>query len=183
MTLVDLLEMHRAHYLDHFVQSLVKAHDGASEILLEMDNYVPDPIYRLYRPDYVRNVKGQLQLMGFNLSAPMDHAVFKEQRGALTVEVRPFVWHECIVQVYCERYDRKALEGWITHWLDVEDTKERDEDGLKQVIHYITPPTYPMGKLAFLVDFGTAPVQAVLELVRVLGGEQGTTQIVLGAVI
>jgi hypothetical protein len=40
-----------------------------------------------------------------------------------------------------------------------------------------------MGKLAFLVDFGTAPVQAVLELVRVLGGEQGTTQIVLGAVI
>lgn len=181
MNLADLLDMHRAHYLDHFLQSMAKWSGGGSETLLEMDRYVPDPIYKLFRGDYVREVKGEIKLTTFSLTAPFEHAVFQERRGETLVEVSPFEWNNCIILVQCERFDRQALEAWATHWLDIEDTKARDGDGLKQVIHYVSPPTYPGGKLAFAVDLGTAPVRAVLELVRIFQAEKGTAKVTLCA--
>lgn len=173
--------MHRARYVDHFVQSLGKWSGGGSEILLEMDNYAPDPLYKLIRADYVRNVRGELRVSEFRLSEPFEHAVFQELRGDCIVEVIPFHWNQCIIQVLCERFDRQALEAWATHWLDTENTKSYTAEGLLEVIHYISPPTYPLGRFTFSVDLGTAPVRALMELIRLLPVEKGTTRITIGA--
>ena len=181
MNLAELLDMHRSHYIDHFVQSLAKWSGGRSEVLLEMDRYVPDPIYKLFRGDYVREIKGEIKLTSFKLSGPFQHAVYRESRCGMMVVVQPFEWNECTVQVLCERFDRQALEAWATYWMDTEDEKPYDADGVQQVIHYFSPPTYPEGKLTFAVDLGTAPVRAVLELLRIFEVEKGTLKVTIGA--
>ncbi|MBL0020195.1 MAG: hypothetical protein IPP17_28130 [Bacteroidetes bacterium] len=49
------------------------------------------------------------------------------------------------------------------------------------MIHYFSPPTYPEGKLTFAVDLGTAPVRAVMELIRLFQVEPGTLKVTIGA--
>ncbi|MFM2375601.1 MAG: hypothetical protein RLZZ165_698 [Bacteroidota bacterium] len=169
--------MHRARYLDHFLQSLGKWSGGDSEVLLQMDRYAPDPLYRLIRGDYVKIVNGEVRLTEFRLTEFLEHDAFLEHRGGCTVEVRPFAWNQCIVKVLCERFDRQALEAWAMDWLDTEDAKSKDGDGLRNVIHYLSPPSYPLGKLAFSIDLGTAPVKALMELIRLLQVEKGTTRV------
>jgi hypothetical protein len=178
--LAELLDMHRAHYLDHFVQSMGKWSGGMAEALLEWDRYAPSQLYKLFRGDYVREVKGEVRLTTFDLNGPLEHAIFLEQRGEFTVEVRPFCWNECVFQVLCERFDRQALEAWAEHWLDTEESRGWNADGLREVIHRLSPPTYPLGKLTFFVDFGTAPVRAVLELVQIFQMEQGSSRFIFG---
>jgi hypothetical protein len=178
--LAELLDMHRAYYLDHFVTSLGKWSGGISEALLEWDHYAPSQLYKLFRADYVRDVKGELRLTAFNLNGPLEHATYIEERGEFTLEVRPFCWNECVFQVLCERFDRQAVEAWTEHWLDTEESRGRTAEGLREVIHRLSPPTYPLGKLTFFVDFGTAPVRAVMELIQIFQMERGTARIVFG---
>jgi hypothetical protein len=153
MNLKELLDLHRAHYIDHFVQGLQKLDGGPSEILLDLDNKAPDELHRMYRVDGLKLDGEGYRMVEFNLSVPFQHAPFTEQRGEVTVEVHPFVWNACIVEVLTDRIDR---------------VRSKDADGLQGVIHNISPASYPQGKLTYWVDFGTAPVQALLELIKVL---------------
>jgi hypothetical protein len=168
MNLKELLDLHRAHYIDHFVQGLQKLEDSPTEILLDLDNKAPDELHRMYRVDGLKLVGDSYRMVEFNLTSPFKHAPFTEQRGEVTVEVHPFIWNACVVEVLTDRIDRGAVIAWGTHWIDVEDVKSKDADGMQGVIHNISPASYPQGKLTYWVDFGTAPVQAMLELIKVL---------------
>lgn len=180
MNLEQVLDLHRTRYLDHFVQSVQRLGGHASEVMMELGNYAPHPLYKMYRVDYLREEGDQYQVYEFNLKGKRDHPLVSQQVGDCTVNVLPFEWNHCVIQVLCARMDRQALEAWATHWIDEEDTRNPDAEGLKQVIHHISPPTYPLGKLTFGVDFGTAPVKAVMELIQLLQLEKGTESITIG---
>jgi hypothetical protein len=184
MKLAELLDLHRAHYLDHFAASLEQVENRHfSEALVELSNYAPNKLYQLYRPDHLKVVKGEYRIVEFQLDRPFEHAPFQERRGDCLIEVLPFEWNRCIIQVLCERFDREALETWAHHWMDTEDSRPRDAEGFQNAIHHISPPSYPLGKLTFSIDFGTAPVRAVMELIQIFALEKGTTRVTLGAVL
>lgn len=180
MNLIQLLDLHRAHYIDHFVESLVKMGDGPTEVMLELDNKAPDELHRMYRVDYLRKHGEGYRIVEFSIDAPFQHDVYTERRGEVIIEVKPFMWNHCVVEVLTERYDRAAVIAWGTHWIDEEDLRPKDEDGLQGVIHNISPAGYPLGKLTFYVDFGTAPVKAVTELIQVLTIGVKSAKVTLG---
>ncbi len=182
MNLKELLDLHRAHYLDHFIAGARKFPDGVTEMLMELDFPAPDEIYRHYRIDMATQHREQFKFAEFTLDKPFLHAPFVEQRGSAVVEVQPFPWNKCVVEVLTDRIDRGAVIAWATHWIDVEDLRPHDADGLLGVIHNITPPSYPGGKLTYVVDFGTAPVQAVLELIQVLTVGAKSAKVTLSAI-
>jgi hypothetical protein len=183
MNLHELIDLHRAHYLDHFVSCIAADRADWTEVLLTMDRPAPDELYKLYRADALREINTDegLQIVEIQHREPLPHAPWRKMKGESILEVRPFHWNRCIVEVLADRIDRAALIAWGTHWIDLEDLKQPDAERLKGVIHFLSPPSYPGGKLTFLVDFGTAPVKAVTELVQVLTIGSKSYHITLGA--
>jgi hypothetical protein len=49
-------------------------------------------------------------------------------------------------------------------WLDIDDKLTQDENGLQGVIHSITREDYADGSTLLTVDFGSAPVEALREI-------------------
>lgn len=186
MNLNELLHLHRAHYLDYFKKCLAPVEDGYTEILLETESKAPDELFRNFRadgvvPDDIVPDGDRMKVADFELRSSVYHEPFVQYHGESSIEIRPFPWNYCVVQVVSERFDRAALIAWGLHWIDIEDMKFASEDErIKGVIHYISAPTYPGGKLAFVVDFGTAPVRAATELIQVLTIGAGEYRVILG---
>lgn len=179
-----MLERYRTHYLTYFKEERARAqkqHGGAggSELLFAADTYVPEELYKLLRGDYAWQTGERWHLVEFHQDALPDLPTEEFEMGECKLLVRPFYWNRCTVNVHCDRFDREALVAWATHWIDIDDERPRDADGFKQAIHNVTPPSYPLGKFALIVDLGTAPVRALSELLRLFAMEQGTTLIVL----
>lgn len=80
-----------------------------------------------------------------------------------------FSWNECRVQarVDDERW-RVALQTWLTTWLDPDDQNPVDMLGLSNVVHAVRDAIVVDGMLSFTVDFGSAPIECVGELIGAL---------------
>lgn len=168
MNLKQLLEIHRVHYLEHYLRHCQRLQEEFLEVLYELSFPAPDELFRLYRADIVHITGDEPKIIEISLREPRPHAVWEGHVGEAEVEVHPFEWHACIIEALTDRFDRAAVLAWGTHWIDEEDLREKDAQGLQGVIHNISPPSYPLGKLTMKVDFGSAPVQAAIELIKVL---------------
>src|SRR5207245_6770891 len=60
------------------------------------------------------------------------------------------------------------LQTWALRWLDPNEGAAADSDGLGAYIHSVTAPEHDATATTFAVDFGSAPVRGVLELLTVL---------------
>ncbi|MFN8393984.1 MAG: hypothetical protein U0176_04850 [Bacteroidia bacterium] len=182
MDIAELLERYRSQYVTHFLEARERAarehgRRSGSEFLFEAERYAPDRLYKLLRADYAWQEGEGWQLTEIALDRFLDLPTMEFQRGECKVVVEPFHWNRCNLIVDCERVDREALVTWATHWIDMDEERPRDENNLKQAIHYMTPPGYPLGKMGLGVDLGTAPVRALLELIRLISAEKGTETI------
>ena len=77
-----------------------------------------------------------------------------------------FSWNSCRVQAKLEAGDEYAelLQDWITDWMDVDDVNDLDAQGLAGVIHSVKDVTYAGGVLTCIVDLGSAPDDAIHDL-------------------
>jgi hypothetical protein len=65
----------------------------------------------------------------------------------------------------------KSLENdwlidWAKKWIDELDEKQEDANGLTGVIHSVTKPELENETFSFSVDFGSAGIDAFLELIN-----------------
>jgi hypothetical protein len=67
-----------------------------------------------------------------------------------------------------ELLDTSPIEKWCTKWLDIDEVGPKNESGLLGAIHSVTPPKKEGGRVSFSVDFGSAPLQAFVELLDTL---------------
>lgn len=91
--------------------------------------------------------------------------------GTFVVEAYPFSW--CAVQLLLasEPTNMRQLEGWMTRWLDVEDEKAPGPSGESLSVHSFSP-IHKSGQWWVLrADFGTAPADALMELIELLVGQ------------
>ena len=179
--LAALAEEVRQHYLRALLKTFAdyktSHHPSSLEVMLELQRDEPLP-FRLYRVDMASNVNGETHLQEVNPSTHLSFETFSVPVStALSVEVRPMNWNgvEVCANVHV---DAKAIEEWALKWLDVEDNRAQDEDGLQGVIHSVTRQDSQVGSTRIAVDWGSAPLEAMEELLQVLS-TSGATKVML----
>jgi hypothetical protein len=92
----------------------------------------------------------------------------------------PFSWGNCPVQARLagNRWDPE-LRTWTVRWLDLADERPCDAQGLCGVIHGVRDVDHDGDVLRFSVDFGSAGIESVLELMDALV-DAGASVVVFG---
>jgi hypothetical protein len=101
------------------------------------------------------------------------------QVGTVPVKVYAAVWDALPVWLQHPDPDWTVLEPWKTKWMDVHRSGQADADGLANVVHYLGEPMAEGGGFVYVIDLGSASVDALMELLEALAA-MGTTEIELG---
>jgi hypothetical protein len=124
-------------------------------------NDQPDEILRLEKVADAAPLRGTLQIKN------------------VPVKVYTVAWAAFSLWVRLARPVWTRLEPWKKKWLEVGPGGEPDNDGLMGVVHSISAPTSEGGGFLFELNFGSAPVDALTELIDLLV-EMGANEIELG---
>ena len=131
--------------------------------------------FKLYRVDMGSNSSSGLKVKEVNPETHLEFEPFREQSGSgLEVTVFPIAWNGVEFRGNFNS-DSTLLEQWALKWLDVEDQNQQDEQGLQGVIHSVTKLEEKDGIAGFSIDFGSAPVEALSELMVIFGGMGATS--------
>jgi hypothetical protein len=169
--LFALAEQVRTHYLKALLGSLAEFKAGhspsAPEAMFELPRECALP-YRLYRADMAANVDGEAKLQDVNTSSHLSFEPFDlDLGGGLSATVQPFAWNDVGITANIRLPD-DPVESWAMRWLDLEDEHTDDENGLQAVIHSISRDDVGTDGTRLAVDFGSAPVEALEELLDIL---------------
>ncbi|HTW94917.1 MAG TPA: DUF1444 family protein [Tepidisphaeraceae bacterium] len=88
-------------------------------------------------------------------------------------------WEDFAVWAKLRDPDWAALDPWRKKWMNPEAAQSADEDGLTGVVHYTGSPVAEGGGYLHQMDFGTAPLEALMELLNALV-DMGAGEIELG---
>jgi hypothetical protein len=153
---------------------------SSPEVQLVLNRSGVAEAYRIWRVDMASYVNKQLQPVETAYSELPCFQPFSEETplGVLVI-VTPFVWNN--IEFRCQPSDIQAipLEQWCLKWLDRSESNPRDEDHFLGVIHTMSAPEIRDGRLCFSVDFGSAPVTAVNDLLELLS-KLGAAKVELG---
>ena len=169
--LLAIVDQVREHYVSAYLESLLAfgaVHSPAGpEVLLEIQHDT-SPAFRLYRVDMASNSDTGLKIQEVNLSTHLDflEVVAYDVNGA-RISLQPMAWNDVEFRVLRE-FDRAELETWALQWLDVDDEREQDLNGLQGVIHSVSEPEKQAEAFTFSIDFGSAPVDALASLIALL---------------
>ena len=103
-------------------------------------------------------------------------AIAAMQVEGMEVLIHPVAWHMCPVRFVHDNPDFAPVNEWFRKWLGEASQRNHDAessgDGLGGVVHSLSPPMREAGAWVMLVDFGSAPVAAVGELLLALAGDE-----------
>jgi hypothetical protein len=177
-TFLSLAEQVRSHYLKGYLESLSEFRSShspsAPEVMFELPREAP-LAFKLYRVDMGSNSSSGFKVKEANLETHLEFEPFRE-RGAsgLELTVFPIAWNGVEFQGDFTS-DTELLEQWALKWLDAEDQHQQNEHGLQSVIHSVTKLEEQDGLVGFSIDFGSAPVEALSELLAVFGSMGATS--------
>jgi hypothetical protein len=170
----DLLTL-AAKVRDHYIKALLASFaefkaaysPSALEVMFELQRQDSLP-YRLYRADMAAKVNGEAKLQEVNPSTHLSFEPFKlDTGGGLVAAVHPVVWNDVGIKTNAMLPDA-SIEAWAMQWLDMDDHHAQDENGLQGVIHSVSRDDTGGEGTELTVDFGSAPVGALKDLIEVL---------------
>jgi hypothetical protein len=169
----------RESYLRAFFESLdtfsAQYADAATELLFELPSDEALP-FLVQRADLMADLDGEPQIQQVATTTHLGFEPFGvELAEHLTVAMQPFVWNEVALRANIA-LPVEPVENWALHWLDLEGQMSRDEHGLLGVIHAVLREDEMDGSTLLTVDFGSAPVDALRELVE-LAFSSGATHV------
>lgn len=85
----------------------------------------------------------------------------------LEVVLRGFAWQRCPLRLAGSALNPRPLFEWFEKWFDADDERPLDERGLQGVVHFMSDPAMAANSMILEVDFGSAPIEAVEELLDV----------------
>lgn len=182
MSLQNVLEAARDHYVKFFVaardRQLIQNPQTVAELLISINTDELKYPYRYLRVDLLsKDAEGTPKPIELRIDAePVEGRGFNF--GTFVVEAYPFSW--CAVQLLLgsEPTNMRQLEGWMTRWLDVEDKKTPGPSGESLSVHSFSPIQKIEQGWVLRADFGTAPADALMELIELLVG-QGVRRIAI----
>lgn len=99
----------------------------------------------------------------------------------MRVELISVCWDCMIIRLSPPRpeEDWQWLAAWFLRWFDPEDQNSKDEDGLYKVVHFVSDPAPAADAAKFVVDFGSAGIGALADLLDQIA-EKGYTKCIIG---
>ena len=179
MELQEILNKHREYYLEKFSNYVNSIDDPIIELLIEMPYEEPEEIFRLFRYDLATKGKEAPNLKEFNADGYLNHQELNFSVNGKTIILAPIGWNGVDITLDNHSTDISNIVVWATKWLDSKDEKVQDSNKLQGVIHNISKPEKEDDKTTFSVDFGSAPTEAVLELLDILSKDSKATNIKL----
>jgi hypothetical protein len=170
---LSILAKVRDHYLSNYESALAEYlkqyRPSGPEVLLELPRPERALAFRLYRADMASNVNGQPSMSEVNPNTHLSFQPFRDRtKLGLAFQMHPIVWNGVEFDFAGEIVDTTPIEKWCISWLDVDEVGPKNEVGLLGAIHSVTPPRTVDGRVHFSVDFGSASLQAFVELLDVL---------------
>lgn len=162
----------RNHYLNAYLDAIAQFKGqfpkAEVEALGNFDGVEGQPeIFRWSRFDMVDHEANQI--VNFE---PKTHVTFDADsltwQRKLKVRFEPIAWHKVEFECVDLNVKQSQLEAWAIRWMDPQNQRQVDNHGLGGRIHSLTYPKKKVNKQTFLVDFGSAPIQAFQELLQVL---------------
>lgn len=184
-TIASIISQGREHYLDRYRSAIReyrgRYHPSGPEVMFEPNGTTTPIPYRYFRIDLTSGAVSPPNFTEVNVDP---HAAFPATSFALQTGLRvllhPFVWNAIEFVSHATPSDLSLLTRWVNRWLDFGDTKPQDNDGLSGVVHSVTFPVAKDKSWSFSVDFGSAPVEALEELLDTLP-RLGITSVSIGS--
>ena len=183
--LVSILNGFRAHYMDFYLRVIRKLAEEPErcvpEVLLQIGGREELPeMFQLYRVDILRGSNEQPQVSEVNHDRLPVGPDVRAGIGDLEATISPLLWNGD--EFLCDSFDPRdaAFAAWMIMWMDPDDENPPDEDGLGGCIHSVTWPEPVGDAVGFSIDFGSAPAEALVELLGILSGS-GTKSVTVGA--
>ncbi len=173
MEFYSVLEAGRSHYLQQYRAAVARYREeftpSAPEVTIERTGSNEPRPYSYYRLDLASGAVSPPNLTEVNVDphTRLAPTVF-EPRPGLRVTLSSFVWNGVEFVADAPPADPSCIASWVEHWLDLNDARPTDADGLAGVVHSVTCPSVDAIGWSFSVDFGSAPVDAVRELLECL---------------
>jgi hypothetical protein len=86
----------------------------------------------------------------------------------INISAGPVSWESTSFAFHSETFQMNLLSDWLNEWIDIEEVKEQDADGLAGVVHSCTGIAGDSFHWQLLTDFGSAPIAAFDDLVTLL---------------
>ena len=168
---LTLVSQVREHYLKALLSCFEEFKAShlpcALEVMFELKSLESLP-FRLYRVDMAANIGGEAALREVDPSTHLSFEPFKLDAGrGLIAAVHPIVWNDISIKTDLRLPD-EPIEAWAMRWLDMDDHHAQDENGLQGVIHSVSRDDTGEEGTALTVDFGSAPAEALKELIELL---------------
>ena len=129
---------------------------------------VDGPLGLAYRHDAAVIAEGGAQIFMFESTSLESFEPFSQALGGLRVDVRPFHWDYCEVLVEpAITMDRlRPFAEWFRRWFRAH---AEPVDGVVAAVHFASDPDVRSEATRIVLDLGTAPVEALFDLLAVLG--------------
>jgi len=183
-SILQRLDAERENYLSVYLRGIAAArdkHDAAvPEVRIETTKEKLRKPYRYYILDIFCRRGDQSGPIEVNLAAAAAFRPVNEKWQGLDVTLHPFVWNGLEFRLDGDLADEAGLLAWMDKWMDIPERKPKDENRLSQIVHNVTQPERTESGWSFSVDFGSAPLDAFVELIDVVRAS-GTKRLELGS--
>jgi hypothetical protein len=158
-----------------------KKQSCVSEVLVRPNGMtVPTP-YDQLRVDFMSNLNGKTEVGRFVQPAPASRFKPREVNFSdrMQVALSPFTWDRLEIRANSAPSQIEPLTAWATRWIDLGDAKAVASGKQQKVIHSVVYPSVEGGRWKTEIDLGTAPPEAIVDLLDALG-QMGLNHVQLG---
>lgn len=157
-----------------FYRSVLDQHAGgpdfAAELLIRPNGSTNREPFCLLRADIVLGIAPDFRIQECrHRLRDAEPLVFSGPHG-LRIEQESFSWEALRLRFAPQRFRVEQLEPWLDRWLDPGEVRPVDSHGLAGVIHGIAWEQSKSGRLQLDIDFGSAPVAALDDLLGHISG-------------
>jgi hypothetical protein len=162
---------------DSYVNSLINARISlapkyevlVSEVQIVAGEVVADQDpFRRMRLDFLGRQGERVGPIIANLDDPRQFRTMIEHWDGIEVQACTLVWNGIDFRTDADLSDTTPLIAWYLKWMDQEEKRPEDENGLHGVVHStLAPDRGEDGDWIVPVDFGSAPIEAFSELIAV----------------
>jgi hypothetical protein len=168
----NMFEELRAHYMPRFERALSDHRQELTRVVAEVMLELPRPsepelLHRIYRVDILGQAPDGSKAIEVNVDQLSPRRASLEGFG-IPVSLHPAVWNGLEFEVDGDPPPEAGLLAWIAKWIDIDDERYDEGADFQGVIHNCFRPSRSEAGYRISVDFGSAPIEAVHELIDLL---------------
>ncbi len=181
MELTEILKKQRSFYVDEYSKYMATAENTLAEFILEHKSDEIETLFRIKRYDIARQEGEVYKVAEFDREGIINHEPITFEVGDKKIHLSPLVWNAVTFNFDDLDNSFEQILKWAYKWIDITKENKNATSELRGVIHQMSKPTYKENTIQFHIDFGSAPVEAFVELVAILLSDTSLKQLSIGS--